>query len=575
MAGGKETPRQKMIGLMYLVLMALLAMNVSKEIINAFITLDNKLIEGNEAFVSKGNSAFGRIALANQVTNNDVTNFWHAKAERVRGIAKRMDTYIFDLKAIMLAESATGPGSDINDWVNTAEDGTRSIKDLLEVDAEFPKKDDYDTPTRMYGGEAGLPGYEKGAEIRTKIHLLRDSLIYEVATHKFGGDFTFNIENGIADTTALQEGLKGVNEKDVAVIKQLYFSLTQPETMKNHGEDQAWQVVMFDHAPVVAAAAMFSSIQNDVRNAEATTLDHLLTKVEVPPVKFNRVEAKPIGAAYVNQGDSLNLKVIIAAWDDSEFVESEYSFDEGATQNAIKEKGYASISAPSTSVGPHTLKGNVMVEVDGKKVAQPWTFDYVVGAPNATASPADLNVLYRQWDNKIEVSAGGYPPESIKVSCSGCSISKKGEFYIAKVSGTGKKATISISADVDGRTVPIAKKEMRIFPLPDPRPYFAGQTFDRTALKVGKAKQGVKLVAKLGDSPLNVPYEVTSFEMYVPGKGGKVEVLKSKSSRLSSQMRGAISKMRPGASISFSKIEAKVVGKGKPKPIPPLTFKLI
>ena len=53
MGGGKETPRQKMIGLMYLVLMALLAMNVSKEIINAFVTLNNKIessISNTETF---------------------------------------------------------------------------------------------------------------------------------------------------------------------------------------------------------------------------------------------------------------------------------------------------------------------------------------------------------------------------------------------------------------------------------------------------------------------------------------------------------------------------------------------
>lgn len=574
MAGGKETPRQKMIGLMYLVLMALLAMNVSKEIINAFITLDNKLIEGNGAFVSKGKAAFSKIETADAQTGNDVTKFWYGKAKNVKGIADRMNDYIFDLKASMLTESVV-PGGDINMWVNTAEDGTRTIKNLLDPENEYPKKDDYDTPSRMFGGEPGLPGYEKGAEIRTRIHTLRDSLIYELATHNFGGNFTFNIENGIADTTALQEGLKGVHKDDMAVITQLYTSLTQPETMLNHGKEQAWQVVMFDHAPVVAAAAVFSSIQNDVRNAEATAMEHLLSKVTVPPVKFNAVEAMAIGVPYVNQGDSLPIKVIVAAWDSSEYVASNYSIDEGESLNAKSHKGYAGVLAPSNSVGVHTVKGNVMVEVDGKKVPQPWSFNYTVGAPNASVSPSDLMVLYRGYQNKIEVSASGFPPESIKPSCSGCTIKKAKDGWIAVPSGKAKEATISVSASVDGKSTKIAAKKFRIFNLPTPNAYFVNQTFDKPTMKTTLAKKGTRLTAKLGDSPLNIQYTVSSFDMIVPAPGGKVRTLSSKSGSLTGEMKSAVKRMNRGSAVTFTNIKAVKKGSKKPQKLGSLVFRLI
>lgn len=574
MAGGKETPRQKMIGLMYLVLMALLAMNVSKEIINAFITLDGKLQTSNEAFLSKGVAAYGRVEAANTISANPVNQFWLKKADNVKKYAAAIDNYIFDLKATMLAE-AVAPGSDKNTWVNTAEDGTRKIKDLLDPENEYPKKDDYDTPTRMFGGVAGTPGFDKGAEIRNRIHSYRDSLLVELS-YGYGSKPTLQIP--IESDEDWKTKLAGLKTKDTLILSQIYRNLTQPETMKNHGEDQAWQLVMFDHAPIVAASAMFTSIQNDIRDNEASALEFVASKVEAPPVKFNKVAAISYGKGYVNQGDSLDVNVIVAAWDTLAKVNANYALDDSTmaeTFKATPANGSAKIKLSASSVGQHRIDGAVMVKQNGKDVPVPFTFKYEVGAPNATISPFDLQVLYRGWDNRLEVSAGGYPPESISVSCSGCSVSKKGEFWVARTSGNAKKATLSVSAKVDGKSVAVAKKEFRIFNIPAPSAYFANQTFDRPTIKAGLAKQGTKLVAKLGDSPLDVKYTVVSFEMSVPVAGGKVKTLKSRGANLSGEMRAAIKKMRPGSSITFANIRAKKQGSSKSLPVPSLSFRLI
>ena len=578
MAGGKETPRQKMIGLMYLVLMALLAMNVSKEIINAFITLDGKLQTSNQAFQAKSGAAYTRVMTANATSSNEVNKFWLNKADKVKGYAAAIDNYIFDLKATMLAEATEGPGADKSRWTETLEDGTVVIKDLLDEEDPYGKKDDYDTPTRMFGGVKGTQGFDKGAEIRERIHSYRDSLIQELSYgYKGKPVVTLPIES----EEALKDQLKNMTMKsDTTTLLQIYRNLTQPETMKNHGEDQAWQLVMFDHAPIVAASAMFTSIQNDIRDNEATALEFIASKVEAPPVKFNKVAAIPVGKQYVNQGDSLDVKVIIAAWDTMAQVKAGYwvndtTMNEDNKQEASPLRGKAGIKIPATAVGPQRLDGYVLVQENGKDVRQYWSFDYEVGAPNATVSPADLQVLYRGWDNKLEVAAGGYPPEAISVSCSGCSVSKKGEFYIAKTSGNARSATISISANVDGKSVPVAKKEFRIFNLPTPSAFFANQTFDRPTIKSGLAKQGTKLIAKLGDSPLKVDYAVTSFEMSVPAPGGKTRVLRSRGPNLSSEMRQAIAQMRPGAMLTFSNIRARKQGSSKDQPVPSLSFRLI
>ncbi len=577
MAGGKETPRQKMIGLMYLVLMALLAMNVSKEIINAFITLDKKLQSSNGAFVTKAMAAYSRIEAAKTVSPNPINNFWKEKADRVAALAERTNEYIFDLKSSMLAEAADGPGADKMRWVVVDEDGTKRIKDLADPLDEYQKKEDYDTPTRLYGGAAGTPGYQKGAEIRQRIHSYRDSLLKELA-EIYGSKTTFEIPL-TEDPSSFYSQLSKFDPKDTTILVQLYKNLTQPEEMLNHGQKQAWQLVMFDHAPVVAASAMFTSIQNDIRDAQASAMEFLATKVEAPPVKFNAVEPLALGLPYVNQGDSVKVKVMIAAYDSTSTVKAFYSMNDSTLKNRIDAKpmrGYAFVGVPGSSVGEHRLDGRIVVTRNGKDEEIPWKFEYQVGAPNASVSPMDLMALYRGWKNKIEVSASGFPPESIQVSASsGVSLAKNGDHYIATVTGNVKEATITVSANANGKSTQIAQKKFRIFNLPDARVFFVGQSFDRPTMKIADAKQGAKLTAGLPDSPLNVPYEVTSFEMILPGAGGKVEELKSPSANLTSQMRQAIASMKPGTIITFNAIKVKSAGSSASKPAPPLTFKLV
>jgi gliding motility-associated protein GldM len=573
MAGGKETPRQKMIGLMYLVLMALLAMNVSKEIINAFITLDKKLQSSNGAFVTKAMAAYSRIEAAKTVSPNPINNFWKEKADRVAALAEATNEYIFDLKASMLAEAAEGPGADKMRWVVVDEDGTKRIKDLADPLDEYQKKEDYDTPTRLYGGAAGTPGYTKGAEIRQRIHSYRDSLLKELA-EVYGSKATFDIPL-TEDPSSFYSQLSKFEPKDTTVLVSLYKNLTQPEKMLNHGQEQAWQLVMFDHAPVVAASAMFTSIQNDIRDAQASAMEFLATKVEAPPVKFNAVEPLALGLPYVNQGDSIKVKVMIAAYDSTSTVKAFYSKNDSTLKNRVdaqSKRGYAFIGIPGTDVGEHRLDGRIVVTRNGKDEEIPWKFEYQVGAPNASVSPIDLNVLYAGgWKNRIEVSASGYPAEDIQVTCTGCTISKSGKEWIAVVSGGSKTAKISVSAKGGGN---IAQKDFRVFPLPKPMLYFGGQSAESSTMQLQLAKSQAKVFAKLGDSPLNVPYDVSSFEMLIPQADGTVKPVKANGPNLNGDMKSALQKMKKGQVITFTSVQVKGPN-GKAIPIGGLTFRLI
>ena len=590
MGGGKETPRQKLIGLMYLVLMALLAMNVSKSILNAFIIVNDKFERA--AHLTHGTTDGmmdkfeAQLATLNGINapqeEKDALVAIQNSAKEIRELARTTSNFFVWEASDMVAHSdpiMPTPFYDIE------EEPGGEYYTLMHMDT-LSKKDDYDTAPHMYLLEGVLEPSERGINIEDRLFSFRDSLI--TMTAKFSNDVgSWSIDPSIIvrpenshDTTAFEESiteaLKTVHDDDKDRIKRIIEVLTVPKVIGNHGEEYPWIAYQFDHTVIVAAATIFTSLKNDVKMAEQIAIEVVSGRATVETFKFNKIVPLAFSkTGYINQGDSLGLKIMIAAFDSTEAMNLEYYIDDTAhTGDPLKFSGNPGDALQlGGGVGAHFVEGTIEVKEKGAVKKKPWKFNYSVGAPTATVANADLAVLYKGWDNKLKISASGYDPESIKISCSGCSISKKGDFYIAKP-GNGKLATVSISATTDdGGTVKLAAEEFRIFPLPLPKPYFANQTFDKPTMKKGTAMSASQVLAKLGDSPLNVKYTVTGFKMII-SKAGKIAELTARNGKLSKEMKDAIKKMPKGTSLTFVGITAAGPS-GKSAPIGGLSFKLI
>jgi len=592
MGGGKETPRQKLIGLMYLVLMALLAMNVSKSILNAFIIVNDKFERAahlthstTEGMMDKFEAQLATLNGMNAPQEEkDALIAIQTSAKEIRELARTSANFFVWEASDMIAHSDPVMPVPFYYEEGTAE---KPYYTLMHMDT-LSKKDDYDTAPHMYLLEGVLEPSERGTNIENRLISFRDSLI--TMTAKFSNDVgSWSIDptklvrpHNSQDTTAFKESIElaiqDCHPDDQDRIKRIIEILTIPEVVGNHGEEYPWIAYQFDHTVIVAAATIFTSLKNDVKMAEQIAIEVVSGRATVETFKFNKIE--PLAFArtgYINQGDSLGLKIMIAAFDSTEAMKLEYWVDD-TLKSAENMKTFSGKPGAELTlgggVGGHTVNGTIEVKEKGSVKKKPWKFNYSVGAPNAAVAAADLAVLYKGWDNKIKVSASGYSPESVKVSCSGCSISKKGDFYIAKA-GSGKKATINVSATTDdGSTVKLAAEEFRIFALPKPQPYFANTSYDKGVMKKATAMSATQIVAKLGDSPLNVQYKVTGFKMLV-SKNGKIAELKSKSGKLTSEMRAQIKKMPKGTSLTFMSVSAAKSPGGKSQPIAGLTFKLI
>ena len=156
MAGGKETPRQKMIGMMYLVLTALLALNVSKEIINAFVTQDNQMLVNNNNLVEGINGFLTKFSTL-ELDNNTKKTYkkWKPKIDKIVSISNEIDAFLVENLNLMMNES-----EQHENWF-TKDEETQLIswKDLETI----KNKDNYDIATRLFGGEKLSEGYKKGA----------------------------------------------------------------------------------------------------------------------------------------------------------------------------------------------------------------------------------------------------------------------------------------------------------------------------------------------------------------------------------------------------------------------------
>ncbi len=585
MGGGKETPRQKLIGLMYLVLMALLAMNVSKSILSAFITINQKfedsatLITGNTDGLLA--NLDGQLAAAKGDEKKLIVAI-QQNAIEIRKIAQKTANFYVKKASDMILES--DPVMP-NPFYTVDDDGNYK---LMKMDT-LTKKDDYDTPGHMFlQTEDTKSPNEAGDSIRQALFDYRDELVV-LAAKRTEGKKTYSFDpSGVHRPhsshddhefdTSLEEALKTVHEEDRTQIKRIMQLLTPPEIVHNHHDEYSWISYQFDHAVIVAAATIFTSLKNDVRMAESIAIDIITGRASVEAFKFNKIEPLAFSStAYINQGDSLDLKVMIAAYDSTERMELRYWIDDTTKSETGKKEYHGKAGRPLAlggSVGEHTVVGSIAVKEKGVKKWKPWKFKYSVGAPNGAIANSEMNVLYRGWDNKIEVSASGYDPSTVNVSCSGCKISKKGDGYIARVSGSAKKASLNITAkDAEGASVKIVSKEFRIFNLPSPKPYFAGQTFDKPTIKKAKAANSSIVKALIGDSPLDVKYTVTGFKMS-GSKNGKSFDMRSKGNKLTGEMKAYIKRLGKSSKIIITDIVAQGPS-GKPKKIGSLVFKVI
>lgn len=558
MAGGKETPRQKMIGMMYLVLTALLALNVSKTILDAFVAIEENTQKSNGMQVDRGSELISDVSDEINSTNEK------ENAEKLRKLKKVMKQMqeVDQLSASMIREidqvkmellkesgeevSIVRP-QDNETIIWQKGEGCRPIRmNLKAVEAQ----DEYDIPMYILIGDDIRNPTGKGKKIWEDYNGFRSKLIETVGTYSEGKK-NYSIHPKAINTYKNNQDLKKQVDQmiksskanlrdDEEILSTIYMNLTKPERVTQNDIDGVhWIGQTFDHAPLVAALASLSSLQQDILSSRSLALSHLKTKVAVGEYSFNRIVGLVYGPEIANAGDEVELNVMMAAFDSDN--------QPTVTYNGNAFRGTEGKGLIKTKVGSGTemtLNGTVSIKnKSGQTKTENWSHTIKIMRPQGTVSLPQLNVLYKGYNNIVEGVASGY--DQTILNGNGVSLSKSGNQHIAKVTTSGRTANIDVYGvnSVSKKRVKLGSFPFRIMTLPNPEFFFGAV---EEGGKISPAEKN--LFSRYKNSPLDAKFTILNWELSLntaprPEKG--------KGSRISEEATRLLRQGRPGTIVNI------------------------
>jgi len=502
MGGGKETPRQKMIGMMYLVLTALLAMNVSKQILQGYLSVNESLVKSKENLTD--NNTRVTKAFEGSIGGNAAAKPYYEKALEAQKLIKEVDMYISELRAKIVAH--TEPTALENE----------KIADTLNL-RYMEKIDDYDMPSHMLGlGEPKEP--EKGPftayELRMKMNGLHDKLVAMVDGMQKDPKTKF-----------LDDDYQGIKKK---------FGSIKP-TDSNRDEDGVkynWEMDNFYHLPLAAVYTNLNKFQTDLKNVEAEVLQVFSGASGKLAIKFDAIKARVVApSSYIAAGQPYEADIFLAASSsklaagDMEII---VGVDSAAAAGGAKGTtvpvvgGEGKYSVGTGGEGDQEYKGVIKYKnPDGTFKYYPFTGAYKVAKSGASVSADQMNVFYAGVPNPVTAAAAGISPADISVSATGggVRVAPKGNGkYEFTFTGVGE-CMVSVSAKTkDGVKSQGPPVKFRVKPLPKPELKIGGK-FAPQEMKKNELSMVAGLGAGANGFDFQANFTVLSYEVTGKAKG--------------------------------------------------------
>lgn len=508
--GGKISPRQKMINMMYLVLTALLALNVSKEILKSFHLFEQSFIAAAGNIDSKNTAVMNSFA-ASMADKPDRTRPYFERAKKVQEEAAKFNAYIESVR------------SKIEGMYGGRKDG--------DPKGELLSPDQMEQHARYFTEN----NKAKGKELQD---MIINTAINMIAVLKPNPkDTAFKIDPAQFDQATAANQLKA------------------EDPPKKGTSQEDWVNIYLEHQPAGGLMAILSRIQNDAKTLESDVLDRLLTGIDAGTFKFDKLEAKVMASSnYVMEGERYEADILLVA------SASNADFEVKVRGNSINmENGIGKFSEPASGVGVKSFSGEIIVK-GGPNGDESFAFDgeYQVFKPAATIAATEMNLLYVGLDNPMSISVPGFSASDVKVSGSaGLSLSSQGGGkYNAKVDANAREVTISASITKDGKTRTVGSEKFRVRRLPQPTAQLGGLPNDGLPKPKAQVQAQTNIFASMGPSfAYNLTYRVNGFRfIFAPGRRPATQFV-GNGSALTNEMRSAIAGAQKGDRIIIEGIK--------------------
>lgn len=528
-----ETPRQKMINMMYIVLTAMLALNVAAEVLEAFKVVDISLIQTLETVDMKNAQVYSRFEQA-FAENETRVREWKEKADVVKNQTDSLIAYIGIIKKEMVLRSGASPVTSdkplsSNEFFLATNEG-----DTLRIS----KADDLNAPSEY------MITQKKATELKEAIENYRSTLI------------------------------SLIDDSDDELKSTIMSSLDTsdpPANLREGGENKSWQTERFLDKPLVAILALLSKIQIDVKNSEANLINYLYSQIDAGSFLFNKLGARVIpNSSVVLQGDEYIAEVFLAAEDTTQQPEILIN-----NRPAPVQDGKATYRVKTTEPGVFSWSGLIKYKTPAG-VIKNYSFEqkYQVTQPSVTMSATRMNVFYRGLDNPFDVSGGGIPQENLEVTMTNGSVIKKGNDFIIKpneLDEQGRRTTVSVHANIGGDRRLLGTSNWRVKRVPDPVAQIAGQTGGTIRKERLLVEDGV--MAVLEDFDFDFKYTITQFRVEISAAGGYVNFFESNSNRFTTEQKDQFRRLNPNSIIYIANIKA-VGDDGTTRDLDPIGFKI-
>lgn len=508
MAHGKETPRQKMIGMMYLVLTALLALNVSKEVLDAFVLVDDGLTKTTRNFFQKNEGLYTEFEEAYQLNPVKVES-WRKKAIEVKNRSQRLYDEIQNYKKEIVATKEGAETPAIHD----------DVVDLKEVNS----KDDNNVPGEIMIVKKG------GQRLKDSINVYKEYLLGLVEDKQTYQSIVNSIETSL-DT------------KD-------------PSTdAASKGEQISWESGNFEHSPLAATITILSKLQSDVRNAESEMLGYLMSQIDVGAFKFNKIDPVVISSSdYVFRGQEYKAQVFLAAYDSTK--DPTIKLDDGRELEVKNGKGIYN-TTPST-VGIKKWGGTIILDQgNGTVISRNFSKEFQVAEASAVISPTKMNVFYRGVDNPVSISVSGIPQSDLEASITKGKIFRQGGAWVVQQGSgpMGEVVTVRVSARIDGQLRPMGSMDFRVKNVPNPEAMVANRS--QGGITLSDLTRATGVVAELKNFDFDLKFTVTEFTVSAVLAGGFTKTETSSNDRFTPAQYDIIKQLKVGQRLTFENVKA-------------------
>ncbi len=458
MASGKLSPRQKMINLMYLVFIAMLAMNMSKEVLSAFGFMNEKLVENNSTATQKNNQTLSNLSTKAQEQPEKYADLYKT-AITVNKLSKDFTTYLETKKAFLVDGLEDPKNYETMDQSNL-------------VDEHFFLKDSYT---------------EEGQEFLNQINSYKNSIL----------------------------GLLGENNPLSAVINKRFDTSDQKKGIGT----QPWLNNRYEGFPLISTVTNLTAMQMDVKTTESEIYSTLLGGQLESDVSMSNYKTIliPEKSAFF-QGENFKGKIVLGRYDSS--LQPSEVIVNGNKITKIEDGG-AVLDFPAGGVGEREVKGKFVFIENGEPVEIEINSTYaVIPKPNSAVISADkMNVVYRGVPNPMTISIPGIPDNLVRATATGLTkTGGSGKYTMTPASG--REVTIKVSGTLpNGQTVS-SSQNFRIKDIPSPQGTIRKESGH--VVMPNSSLVNATVGAELPDFDFDLKLTTTGFTIKVLGQGAVV-----------------------------------------------------